>query len=181
MTVQIHGTARGELLAAKRIAKKAGVVEHRLVRLQELMEAADIAEGPLSGGVVPPTYIPMKNAVFYSLAAAYAEETGSRVIIGGHNQDDKGIFKDTSDRFFASLESAFREGSPRLRGVKIDRPLRNKTKVQVVRLAAKIKVPLALTWSCHRDGERQCGRCEGCLTRARVFEEAGIADPLGRA
>ena len=46
----------------------------------------------------------MKNATYYSLAAAFAEETGSSCIVGGHNSDDLRFFEDTSDEFFAQLQ-----------------------------------------------------------------------------
>ena len=154
------------------------MAEHRLVRVPDLREAGDILDGPLSGGRVPPTYIPMKNAIFYGLAAAYADETGAEAIIGGHNKDDKRVFEDASDRFFASLESAFRVSTPRLAKVEIRRPLKRFTKPEVVLLAAKLGVPLDLTWSCHAGGATPCRRCEGCLGRAAAFNEAGVVDPL---
>ena len=58
----------------------------------------------------------MKNAVFYSLAAAYAEEKGAHWLVGGHNADDRRLFEDTSEAFFANLQSALSSGSPRLKG-----------------------------------------------------------------
>lgn len=174
----IHGTATGELQAARRIASRAGVVEHRVVRVPDLREAADIKDGPLSGGRVPATYIPMKNAIFYGLAGAFADETGAEAIIGGHNKDDKRIFEDAGDRFFASLQSAFQESSPRLAKVRIVRPLKLYTKPEVVVLAAKLGVPLELTWSCHMGGARPCWRCEGCRGRVSSFKAAGVTDPL---
>jgi 7-cyano-7-deazaguanine synthase len=181
LTLKIHGTAEAELRAARQIGERVGVLEHRFVSIPELREARDIkGSTELSRKAVPPTYIPMKNAVFYSLAAAFAEEKGSGVIMGGHNGDDRRVFEDTSEEFFAKLGDAFRVGSPRLRrhGLRIVRPLKDKGKAEVVALAAQLKVPFELTWSCHRDGSRHCWECEGCEKRARAFREAGVEDPL---
>ena len=129
---------------------------------------------------LPPSYIPMRNAIFYSLAAAFAEEVGAQVIVGGHNKDDLGVFRDTSTRFFRELERTFRAGSERLAGnrIRILRPLQTKTKPQVVRLASRIGVPLELTWSCHSGGTEHCWDCAGCRVRMDSFARAGIADPL---
>jgi 7-cyano-7-deazaguanine synthase len=181
LTIAIHGTSRGELSAARRIGRRAGVVEHRFESLPGMREAQDIRGSPqLSRATVPRTYIPMKNVVFYAFAAAYAEEKGSQVIIGGHNADDRRLFDDTSDEFFQSLEKTLISSSPRLRrvGLTILRPLRDRTKVEVVELGADLGVPFELTWSCHRGGSEHCWKCEGCLQRTRAFEESGIVDPL---
>jgi 7-cyano-7-deazaguanine synthase len=122
----------------------------------------------------------MKNAIYYSLAAAYAEEKGSDCIIGGQNSDDRHLFEDTSDEFFASLQRTILASSPRLRrkGLKILRPLKDKSKSEVVALAAGMGVPLELTWSCHRSGQEHCWRCDGCRRRAEAFRAAGVQDPL---
>lgn len=139
-----------------------------------------VGSSELSMETVPSTYIPMKNAVFYSLAAAFAEEKGARRIIGGHNAEDKILFEDTSEEFFDSLEKTFSAASPRLRenGLEILRPLKDMGKAEVVALAKEVGVPLELTWSCHRAGTKHCWRCEGCERRAEAFEAAGFEDPL---
>jgi len=161
------------------LARRVGVLEHRVMRIPELREASDI-KGTRELKGVPRTYIPMKNAVFYSLGAAYAEEKGSGCLMGGHNADDMRVFDDTSEEFFSSLQEAFRAGSARLRrnGLKILRPLKGMTKVEVVKTASKLGVPLELTWSCHLSGKEHCWQCEGCKARLRAFREAGVADPL---
>ncbi len=166
------------MVSAKAIASRAGVLEHRIVRLPDLRESADIPGFKPRG--LPPTYIPVRNSVFYSFAASYAEETGASLIVGGHNRDDKDVFADVSSEFFRNLQTALREGSAALRKnrVRIHRPLSRKTKASVVRLAASIGVPLELTWSCHLDGDEHCWKCEGCLSRSRSFAEAGVEDPL---
>jgi 7-cyano-7-deazaguanine synthase len=147
--------------------------------IPELREASDI-KGATELKGVSRTYIPMKNAVFYSLGAAYAEEKGSNYIIGGHNADDMRVFDDTSEEFFARLEKTLQAGSRRLRRsrLRVLRPLKAMTKVEVVRTAARLGVPLELTWSCHLSGKEHCWHCEGCEGRILAFREAGLVDPL---
>ncbi len=129
---------------------------------------------------LPPTYIPMKNAIYYSLAAAYAEEAGASCIVGGHNRDDLLLFDDVSDDFFAQLQKVLRTGSRRLAGrrLRIWRPLRGMSKPEVVTLAHRLGVPFEYTWSCHREGDRHCWDCEGCRVREESFALAGVVDPL---
>lgn len=177
LTFEYHGIAGREVESARAIGSKAGVREHRIVRLPDLKEAADI--GADFGGL-PPTYIPMRNSIFYSFAASYAEEVGAGLIVGGHNRDDAKIFLDVRSDFFRSLQRAFSAASTTLRKnrVRISRPLKDRSKPQVIRMAASIGVPLELTWSCHRSGRDHCWECDGCLSRERAFKSAGIADPL---
>jgi len=165
-------------VAARQVAERAGVVEHRFIRLPDLREASDIPGFSLRNR--PATYIPMKNGIFYSFAAAYAEETGSAFIVGGHNRDDLEVFDDVSPRFFGALQRAMLQSSPILREnkVRIVRPLGDKRKSEVVRLARSLGVPLELSWSCHRDGHEHCWKCEGCRSRMKAFHEAGVPDPL---
>ncbi len=177
MTFLFSGMAVSEVRAARAIGGRAGVEEHRFVRLPDLKESQDMGVG-FRG--LPPTYIPMRNAIFYSLAASYAEETGARCIVGGHNKDDLGVFRDAGPPFFRKLEGALWAGSKILKEnrTRILRPLESKTKPQVVKLANSLGVPLELTWSCHSDGERHCWACEGCRNRTKAFRSAGVADPL---
>ena len=181
LTFEYSGISRSELAAARSIASRAGVLEHRVVRLPDLKEAADITGFRPRG--LPLTYIPLRNSIFYSFAASYAEEKGAVSIVGGHNGDDSRVFVDVSPEFFGFLQRAFRSGSLILRrnGLQITRPLSRLGKPTVIRLAESMGVPLELTWSCHRDSEKHCWECDGCLTRVRCFREAGIVDPLGKS
>ena len=178
LTFEYMGIAQSELTAAKAIASRAGIIEHRMVRLPDLKEAADIPGFGPPG--LPPTYIPLRNGIFYAFAASYAEETGAAYIVGGHNEDDTKVFADVSPEFFGSLQRAFWSGSRILRKnrLEIAQPLKRLKKPAVIRLAASLGVPFELTWSCHRDSEEHCWKCDGCLTRKRCFKEAGIVDPL---
>jgi 7-cyano-7-deazaguanine synthase len=178
LTFKYRSIARRELEAAKAIARATGIGEHRFVRLPDLREANEIRGANFAS--VPPIYIPMRNGIFYSLAASYAEETGADFIVGGHNKEDAKTFADAAPAFFDELERAFQVGSPilRKRRTRILLPLSAKTKVQVVRLASSLEVPLGLTWSCHREGRSHCWECDGCRARMAAFEKAEVFDPL---
>lgn len=181
LTVKFHRIATGELRAARAIARSGGAAEHRLVEIPELKEASDIPGGRFEG--LPPTYIPMRNSVFYSLAASFAEEVGASYIIGGHNREDREVFADATPEFFQSFQRVIWAGSRTLREKRttILRPLQLKTKPEVIAFAAGLEVPFELTWSCHREGSSHCWNCEGCTSRERAFRSAGIRDPLRRA
>jgi 7-cyano-7-deazaguanine synthase len=178
LTFEYRGIARKELESAEEVARAAGVAEHRVVRFPDMLEAGEIKGVKFRD--LPPTYIPLRNAIFYSAAGAYAEEAGVGTIVGGHNRDDLEVFRDVSPRFFANLEKTLRAGSAILesKSLKIIRPLELKHKHQVVALASRLGVPLDLTWSCHSDGSVHCWTCPGCLSRMRSFERAGVLDPL---
>jgi len=155
------------------------VEEHRVVEIPQLKEAGDMEDGS-NFRDLPPTYIPMRNGIFYSLAASYAEEVGADYIIGGHNREDVAVFPDTTPAFFDNFQKAIWAGSRRLgeRRTTVLRPLQLKSKTEVVSLAAGLGVPLARTWSCYSEGRRHCWECEGCRKRARAFAQAGVRDPL---
>ena len=178
ITFEYHGMAGQELRAAREVGASAGVREHRFVRLPDLKEAGDIAGAKF--GRLPPTYIPLRNSIFYSFAASYAEEVGASLIVGGHNRDDGKVFEDVGSAFFGDLARAFRAASPILRRSEITiwRPLKDRSKPEVIRLAVSLRVPLDLTWSCHRSGGHHCWHCGGCLARERAFTAAGVPDPL---
>ncbi|MDV3244886.1 MAG: 7-cyano-7-deazaguanine synthase [Nitrososphaerales archaeon] len=177
LTFRFGGMAASELRASVAVSIAARV-KQRVVRLPDLREASDIEGAGFPG--LPPTYIPMRNSIYYSLAASYAEELRADCIVGGHTKDDLKVFRDAGPAFFASLEEAFWAGSKILSGkrTRILRPLRLMSKPEVIKLAASLDVPLELTWSCHRDGAVHCWRCQGCQGRLRSFERAGVPDPL---
>ena len=177
MTFEYGGVAKREMKAAGDIAEAAGI-SRRVVRLPDLREARDIPGFRPKG--VPPTYIPMRNSVFYSLAASFAETERVEALIGGHNAQDRLTFPDARREFFDALEEAFLKGSPKStrRGLEIILPLEHLTKPEVIKLAMEEGVPFRLTWSCHEEGPDHCWSCEGCQGRMRAFKESGVADPL---
>jgi len=61
--------------------------------------------------------------------------------------------------------------------VALEIPLGCMSKADVVRLGTKLEVPVSLTYSCYKGGEKHCGACPACLERKKAFIEAGVEDP----
>ena len=62
--------------------------------------------------------------------------------------------------------------------IKIETPLMQLTKSDIICLGSQLGVDYALTISCYRANERgeACGECDSCFYRKKGFHEAGIAD-----
>jgi 7-cyano-7-deazaguanine synthase len=60
--------------------------------------------------------------------------------------------------------------------VRIETPLINLSKADIIRLGLDLEAPLYLSWSCYEEGDHPCGACDSCMLRARGFEEAGRPD-----
>jgi 7-cyano-7-deazaguanine synthase len=65
------------------------------------------------------------------------------------------------------------------RGPKINTPLIDKTKVEIIQWGLQLGVDYSQTVSCYQADEqgRACGQCDSCLIRKRAFEAAGGVDP----
>jgi 7-cyano-7-deazaguanine synthase len=61
--------------------------------------------------------------------------------------------------------------------IRIEAPFSNLQKSEVLKIGKQLGVPFELTWSCYRNEEKHCGRCESCMNRKNAFKEAKIDDP----
>ena len=61
--------------------------------------------------------------------------------------------------------------------ISIQAPFNGKRKSDVIKIGAELGVPFEFTWSCYRDGEKHCGKCECCVNRKKAFQEADVVDP----
>jgi 7-cyano-7-deazaguanine synthase len=126
------------------------------------------------------SYVPARNMIFYSIGAHYAEYLGAKWIIGGHNLHDAKFFKDASKRFIDKINILFREGCLLCndQAYQILLPLSRMNRKQIIMLAMKLKAPIELTWSCHREGTVHCGSCYACRQRLEAFDDLGLKDPV---
>lgn len=131
---------------------------------------------------VPNTYVPGRNLIFLSLAAAQAEMLGASVIYFGANVLDYSGYPDCRPEFIKAVEAVLRLGTKAgmtSRHIEIRAPLLQLSKADIIRLGLALNAPLHLTHSCYDPvGLVACGHCDSCLIRRRGFTEAGVVDPI---
>jgi 7-cyano-7-deazaguanine synthase len=182
-----------EIIAASRIAARAGVAEHVVVEFDlrrfggsaltdeiAVPKARDVSE---IGRGIPITYVPARNTIFLSFALAWAETLGAQDIFIGVNALDYSGYPDCRPEYIAAYErmanlatKAGVEGAQRLT---IHTPLIALTKGEIIRRGLALGVDYGETVTCYDpapDGAA-CGQCDACLLRLKGFAEAGLPDP----
>ncbi|HEX6949710.1 MAG TPA: 7-cyano-7-deazaguanine synthase QueC [Nitrospira sp.] len=130
---------------------------------------------------IPVTYVPGRNLIFLSLAAAHAEVEGASVIYFGANVLDYSGYPDCRPEFIRAFEAAVKAGTKAgVEGtaVRVCAPLLEMSKADIIRTGIRLGVPLHLTHSCYDPvGDLACGRCDSCVIRREGFSNAGVEDP----
>jgi 7-cyano-7-deazaguanine synthase len=190
LTVRYGQLHEVELEAARRVAARGGVTEHRVIDidLAQLASSALTTSGVAvpkdrtlaeigAPGDVPPTYVPARNTVLLALALAWAESLGARDLFVGVNVLDASGYPDCRPAFIKAFET-LAQVATRSGGFTVHAPLIELTKAQIIELGGTLGVDYSITHSCYDpiDGGA-CGRCDACLLRKKGFGEAGIADP----
>ena len=131
---------------------------------------------------IPITYVPSRNIVFLSYACGYAEINDIDNIYLGVNSLDYSGYPDCRKEFIDRFEDLINNSTKKgLEGrkFKINTPLINMTKSQIIQLGKNNNVNFAMTLSCYNPEKKYpCGKCDSCLLRQRGFEEASLKDPL---
>ncbi len=177
-----------ELKAAATIAHEVGVNEHRVMKLDlrafggsaltdETIEVpkADAVDEDVSTDI-PITYVPARNTIFLSLALGLAEAVGADQIGIGVNALDYSGYPDCRPEFvnkFGELaDLATREGVEG-RPINLYTPLLDLTKVEILKLAYRLNVPVDKTISCYDPDEHgtPCELCDSCRLRNQALQQ----------
>lgn len=132
---------------------------------------------------LPSTFVPGRNLIMLSVAAAigYTEQTYQ--IVGGWNAVDYSGYPDCRSEFFMKFESAANEGmglmefTSKSPSFYVKRPLISMSKSDIISLGMQLKVPYEMTWSCYSGGDTPCGECDSCKIRRAGFAKLGLRDP----
>jgi 7-cyano-7-deazaguanine synthase len=184
-----------ELEAAKQIVQHLGLQEHFRVDVNlsqwggsSLTDTAmDVPTAGIEANVIPSTYVPGRNTVFLSIALSLAEAKGASAIYLGINAVDYSGYPDCRPEYLAAVQQlAALSSKAGLEGhaPQLIAPLVMDTKVEIVKRALALGVPIGLTWSCYQGGDEPCGVCDSCRIRDRALIEAcrsDLATPQGRA
>ncbi len=127
---------------------------------------------------VPATYVPFRNALLLSFGVSWAESIGASSVYLGAVEEDSSGYPDCTQAFCDAFARAVDSGTRPESHIRIVTPVIHLRKHQIVRLGVELGAPLHLTWSCYRNSDRACGRCDSCILRLKAFETAGIPDPI---
>jgi 7-cyano-7-deazaguanine synthase len=169
-----------ETEAAQIIAAKLGTTT-KIINLSALKEIySDVTtlcntDIPLTSEFSSPIIVPFRNAIFLSIAVAYASAVCAKEIFYGAHGSDEANYPDCRREFYEAFEKAAQLGTEQ--DITIKAPFNGYKKSELLKEATKLGVPLELTWSCYRDAENHCGKCESCVNRRKAFQEAGLTDP----
>lgn len=183
---------RRELESARAVGEALGVKEHIFVSLpigehldsSLTSKAKEVPTGRPRDSIraeIPSTYVPSRNIIFLSIAASVAESRGADAVFIAANSVDFSGYPDCTPEFIAAFQATLDIGTragKEGRGIKVDAPVLRMTKAEIVREAVRLKVPLELTWSCYKGGDRACGVCDSCVLRLEGFRNAGVEDPI---
>jgi 7-cyano-7-deazaguanine synthase len=133
--------------------------------------------GGLEEGV-PVTYVPFRNGIFLSIAAAVAEKHGAQALFIGVVEEDSSGYPDCRESYIQQMQKAINLGTKDETNIEIKMPLVLMKKSQIVQKSIELDVPLEHTWSCYKSEEKACGVCDSCRLRLKGFEEAGLKDPI---
>lgn len=148
---------------------------------QEIKHEAYVDQLKETNGDPVATYVPFRNGLFLSCAAAIAlsiyPDDEVELYCGMHADDAAGsAYPDCSVPFSRSMNRAIYLGTGNK--VKVVSPLVKLNKTQVVAKGLKLKVPYELTWSCYEGHDKACGKCGTCIDRLNAFKNNGVEDPI---
>ncbi|HYC20149.1 MAG TPA: 7-cyano-7-deazaguanine synthase QueC [Candidatus Bathyarchaeia archaeon] len=121
-------------------------------------------------------WVPARNAVFLSIAAAFCENYRYKTVVVGFNKEEARTFPDNSADFVTSFNRVLQYAV--LDQVEIVAPLIEYDKTEIAAVGLRIGAPLEWSWSCYAGEDGPCRVCESCLRRHRAFQELNKEDPL---
>lgn len=182
-----------EIESAIAVARKLNLSSHEIIDMGAILKGTSPLisdnklgqyDGPqdLPGGVEP-TFVPMRNLLFLTIAANRAVVHGIQDMFTGVCEADFGGYPDCRATFVKSAEQTIREGIDSALRFTIHAPLMHVTKAESVLigqrvLGARFDEVMELTHTCYAGIKGGCGKCHACIIRDRGFTEAGVDDPI---
>ncbi|MDX8388002.1 MAG: 7-cyano-7-deazaguanine synthase QueC [Ghiorsea sp.] len=179
-----------ELQASEKIAKEFAVKRHQVIAVDlhaiggsSLTSEAAVPKDQAETKNIPSTYVPARNLIFLSLAAAFAETVGANKLVIGANVVDYSGYPDCRPEFLDAFAKTVDLGTKvgvEGTGFEVVAPLLTLDKSEIISLGLSLGVDYSMTRSCYdpaADGT-PCGHCDSCHFRNQGFEQLGKTDPL---
>ena len=116
---------------------------------------------------LPATFVPGRNLIFLTFAAAFGWRRGIRHLVTGVAQTDYSGYPDCREPTIRAVEKAISLGMGR--DIRIHTPLMYLSKKETVELAVRLGAidAMALTHTCYRGQRPPCGDCAACVAQRR--------------
>jgi 7-cyano-7-deazaguanine synthase len=185
-----------ELDAALIVAARAGVESHETINLGPILAGRSPLTNPgealeryrdfasmdqIIGDRIELTFVPMRNALFLTLAANRAAVLGIDDLVTGVCQQDNANYPDCRRSFIDAQRLAIDEALGLSGRFRIHTPLMDMSKAQSIALAQSLPgcmEALAYTHTAYDGSYPPRGDDHASVLRAQGFMEAGVPDPL---
>lgn len=141
-------------------------------------EKVKISKADLNSKKIPTSYVPFRNANILSVAVSWAEVIKAEKIFIGAVEEDSSGYPDCRKEFFKAFNKMISKGTKPDLKIKVETPIINLSKKEIVIKSMKLNSPLHLTWSCYKENKIACGICDSCALRLRGFQQTGYQDPV---
>ncbi len=180
--------ANQEIKIAKKIGKKIGLKQHKIVDISFMKDLYGESNVLTGSKKVPSKFdysivVPVRNAIFLSIASAWAFTLKASLVAYGAHKGDKN-YPDCRPNFSNKMESALNQGeidgieSKISKKITIWSPYKESlSKGDLIKRGIESLGDLIFdTWSCYLNGKIHCGKCESCNNRKISFRESQIKD-----
>lgn len=135
---------------------------------------------------LPPTYVPFRNGLMLSTAAALIQSKWKQawregydvlsepwgLFFGAHIEDQN---PDCTPEFIGAMANAILIGTAN--AVRLHTPLEWSTKADIIAKGKSLGVDWGNTWSCYAGEDLHCGTCPTCRARHNAFMKVLGRDP----
>lgn len=189
-----------EIEAAKKVCEIAGITDHEIIQVPKCL----IGNSPLTNSTQPleryqdaeqmesiignrreKTFVPMRNALFLTIAANRAEARGIPNLVTGVCQMDNANYDDCRQEFIDAatnyINTALGHDHRGTTPIQIHTPLMNLSKAETVLLAYQDKLcwkAMGYTHTSYDGKYPPTDMNHANVLRADGFEKAGVPDPL---
>lgn len=186
-----------EIQSARKVAAAMDVIEHKIIDIDltafghsaltdstiEVPKNRENITENADANDIPITYVPARNTIFLSYALAWAEVLGIFDIFIGVNATDYSGYPDCRPEFidaYQKMANLATAATVENKGkYKIQTPIIEMSKAQIIQKGTQLGVDYSLTHSCYDPDKnsKPCGQCDSCQLRLKGFKEANLKDP----
>ena len=151
------------------ITKNSSALTNKKTKVPHIKDVVGLAQ--------PPTYVPMRNLMFLSIAAAVAESNKcSTILYGAAEVDTHSGHWDCSVEFLDLINSTLNLN--RENKITVQAPFIKFSKEKIIAIGHDLCIDFTKTHTCYRGESIACGVCSSCSSRIQGFMSAGVKDPL---